>query len=137
MNWPLILVLSLFGILMGLLSLFGLTHGIEWILWLIIAVISAAVLAKKVQTRLFVSGFLVGVCDGVFNSIIQSLFFGTYLLNNPQVAEQIDQIPAGIDGRFFSLLAGPFIGLIFGLVVGLLAVIARKVTNKRSAEPTG
>ena len=78
----------------------------------------------------FVTGFLVGFFDGVFNSIVQSAFFDTYLANNPKFAEGFGPIPGGLDPRLFVLIAGPFVGLLYGLFLGLLAWLAGKVFKK-------
>ena len=130
MNWKLIFGLAGFGVLMGILSLFGYTQGIEWLLWLVIAVICSVVIAKTVSGKFFLTGLLVGILDGVFNSIVQSVFFDAYLSHNPRAAEGFGPIPGGLDPRFFILIAGPFIGLLYGLVLGLFAWLAGKLFRK-------
>ncbi|HXF49785.1 MAG TPA: hypothetical protein VNL73_10245 [Verrucomicrobiae bacterium] len=133
MNWKLIFGLAGFGVLMGVLSLFGYTGRIERLLWLVIAVICAVIIAKVVPGKLFLTGLLVGLFDGVFNSIVQSAFFATYLTNNPKVAQGFGPVPGGLDPRFFVLIAGPFVGLLYGLVVGFLAWLAGKLFHKPTA----
>lgn len=130
MNWKLIFGLAGFGILMGVLSLFGYTVGLELILWLVIAVLCAVVIAKVLAVKHFVTGLLVGLFDGIFNSIVQSAFFDTYLSNNPRVAEGFGPVPGGLDPRMFVLIAGPFVGLLYGLFLGLVAWLAGKVIRK-------
>ncbi|HLG94261.1 MAG TPA: hypothetical protein VI546_05440 [candidate division Zixibacteria bacterium] len=130
MNWKLIFGLAGFGVLMGILSLFGYTQGIEWLLWLVIAIICSVVIAKTVSGKFFLTGLLVGILDGVFNSIVQSVFFDAYLSHNPRAAEGFGPIPGGLDPRFFILIAGPFIGLLYGLVLGLFAWLAGKLFRK-------
>lgn len=134
MNWKLIFGLTAFGILMGVLSLFGYTEGIELILWLVIAVLCAVVIAKVCSAKFFLTGLLVGLFDGVFNSILQSAFFSTYLTNNPKVATGFGPIPGGLDPRFSVLITGPFVGLLYGLFVGLLAWLAGRVFRKSAAQ---
>ncbi len=130
MNWKLVFGLAGFGILMGILSLFGYTEGIEWLLWLVIAVICSVAIAKVLSAKLFLTGLLVGLLDGVFNSIVQSAFFATYLSNNTRTAEGFGPIPGGLDPRIFVLIAGSFIGLLYGLVLGLFAWLAGKIFKK-------
>jgi hypothetical protein len=127
MNRSLILLLSLFGVVMGLLSLGGVTQGIEWFLWLVIAVLSAVPIAKRGGTSLFGTGFLVGLLDGIFNSIIQALFFEAYLANNQQMSVQMSQIPGDLDPRIFVMLAGPVIGAAYGTIIGLISMLARRI----------
>ncbi len=134
MNWKLVFGLAGFGILMGLLSLFGYTEGIEWPLWLLIAVICAFVIAKVCPAKLFLTGLLVGLLDGVFNSIVQSLFVDTYLSHNARAAKGFGPIPGGLNPRIFVLIAGPFVGLLYGLVLGLFAWLAGKIFKKSAAQ---
>ncbi|MCI0331538.1 MAG: hypothetical protein L0196_11455 [candidate division Zixibacteria bacterium] len=134
MNWKLVFGLTVFGILMGVLSLFGYTQGMEWLLWLVIAVICSVIIAKALSGKFFLTGLVIGLLDGVFNSIVQSAFFSTYLTNNPKFAEGFGPIPGGLDPRMFVLIAGPFIGLLYGLALGLLAWLAGRVFKKSTVQ---
>lgn len=134
MNWKLIFGLAGFGLLMGVLSVFGYTGSIEWLLWLVIAIICAVVISKILSAKLFLTGLLVGLFDGVINSIVQSAFFHTYLSNNPRVAEGFGPVPGGLDPRMFILIAGPFVGFLYGLFLGLVAWLAGKVFRKSAAQ---
>ena len=75
MNWKLIFTLSLFGVAMAIASLFDVTHGIEPFLWLIIFIVYAIVIAKKVGGKYFLHGFLVSFFNGVWIAIIHAAFF--------------------------------------------------------------
>ena len=137
MNWKLIFGLAGFGIFMGVLSLFGYTGRIEWLFWLAIAVICAFVIVKVCFAKFFLTGLLVGLFDGIFNSLVQSAFFNTYLANNPKFAEGFGPIPGGLDPRVFVLIAGPFVGLLYGLFLGLLAWLVGKLFQKPIAATSG
>ena len=56
MNWKLILALSLFGLAMGVGSLFGLGLA-EPLLWLVIFIIYAWVIARPRRANIFCTGF--------------------------------------------------------------------------------
>lgn len=131
MNWKIILTLAFFGIAMGTASLFGLTERIEPLLWLFIAFFAAYWIAKRRAPKPFLHGLLSAVAMGVCNSLVQAAFFDMYRANNPTAAKGFSQIPDAIPGRYFILLIGPAIGLTYGLVVGLFAVIASKMLRKR------
>ena len=131
MNWELIFSLAAFAIAMGVASVFGYTQGIELYCWLVIACICAFVLARSVVHKLFLHGLLVGIAQGIINGIVQSSFYNTYLQNNPQVAEQMRQNPFPFPPSVFVLLSSPFIGAVYGVVVGLLTMILVKVMRKR------
>ncbi|MBC8486991.1 MAG: hypothetical protein H8D45_13260 [Bacteroidetes bacterium] len=128
MNWKTILLLSLFAILMGFLSVFGIIPDFEWLMWLVIAIVSGYVLNKQTKKLLFTHAVVTGIIMGVFNAVIQSVLFDTYLLTDPQI-EGLSQWPTTIEPQYFLLIAGPFIGIVYGLVIGLFALIFKKISK--------
>ena len=66
MNWKLIFTLSLFGIAMGVASLFGLPGVTEPVLWLVIFVLYAVWIVKKTSGRYFLHAFVVSVINGIW-----------------------------------------------------------------------
>ena len=74
MNWKLILMLSLFGLAMAVLSLFGL--GIfEFIIRLVIFVLYAVIIAKRAPGQYFLHGFLVSSVNSIWVTAIHAAFF--------------------------------------------------------------
>ena len=130
MKWKTILLLSLFGILMGLNSVFGIVKNIEWLLWLIIAIVSAYILNKQTKKLLVTHAVITGLFMGILNAIIQSSLFDMYLANNPEI-EGFKQWPITIEPQDFLLMAGPFMGIVYGLVIGLFALLIKKISKKR------
>ncbi|HRI86540.1 MAG TPA: hypothetical protein PK536_13940 [Ignavibacteria bacterium] len=127
MNWKLILQLSLFGLLMGILSVFGLIpNGFELIPWIIIAVLSALAISKKTDKLIFTHAVIAGLFMGILTSVIQAVFFDTLLKNNPDTLDGFKEIPTAMEPQYVLLFTGPFIGIIFGLVIGLLAAVFKK-----------
>ena len=51
MNWKLILQLSLFGLVMGVATVFFISSSVEPFCWLIVFLISAYVIARGVRER--------------------------------------------------------------------------------------
>ncbi|MDF1613308.1 hypothetical protein [Stygiobacter electus] len=129
MNWKLIFSLLPFGFVMGVASVFGLTQGIEWLLWLIIAVVCAFVVSRRLQTKHFPTALLVGFSMSLLNGVIQSAFFNTYLSNNTMAAQGFKQIPGGLDPRFFILVSSLVIGIVYGAVIGLFTLLVRKFSK--------
>lgn len=128
MNWKTIFSLSLFGFLMGIASIFGYTKGIEWILWTIIAIISAVVINKS-GGKLFLNSLLTGIGMAIINSIIQAVFIDMYIQNNPEATQQVQ------DGALeftvgLVLLMGIPIGIVYGLFIALIAWIFSKFMRK-------
>jgi len=134
MNWKTILLLSCFGIFMGIASLFGLTQGIELWLWLGFALGCSFWLAKKLPESQLSNGVLVGLFCGILNSAVQSMYFDLYLSNNPASHEEFAQIPGGLAPSIFVLLAGFPIGLVYGLVIGLLTLAVSKFIKPKSTQ---
>ena len=128
MNWKLIFALSLFGLAMGVASLFGLGM-LEPLLWLIIFVIYAWVIATRAPGRYFLHGFLVSVVNSIWITAIHATFFSIYAKNNPQF---VQSAPPGWDPRVIMIIFGPVFGVIFGLVAGLFAFVASKFVKKRA-----
>ena len=129
MNWKLIFALSLFGLAMAVASLFGL--GIlEPLLWLLIFIICAGLIAKRAPGKYFLHGFLVSLVNSVWITAIHAAFFTTFVKNNPQM---VQGAPAGINPRILMIVMGPIVGAVLGLVAGLFAFIASKIIRKRSS----
>jgi hypothetical protein len=128
MNWKLILALSLFGAAMGVASLFGLTGRAEPLLWLVIFIFYAWVIASRARGKYFLHGFLASVLNGVWITAIHATFFSMYIANNP---EMIRGVPSGYNPRVLMIIFGPIVGALFGVVAGLFAFIASKFVNKR------
>ena len=126
MNWELILSLSLFGILIGTLSVLGFTKKAEPILWLIVGVFTAFMISRRVSGMIFWYGFIIGIFWGCFSAMIQSMFFETYLKNNPKYAEAFSK-SSRFKPRYLILLVGPMLGLLTGTVLGGLAWFFQKV----------
>ena len=125
MNWEIVALLSLFGLVMGILSVNGYTQKIEPLIWLLAGMVSAFILAKNVTSKIFLYGITLGVLWGILNGIIQSIFFDRYLKKNPKYKNAY-QKKMPVRPRFFVLIAGPLIGLLTGVMVGGLAVLFQK-----------
>ena len=132
MNKKLILGLSLFGIAMAIAAVFGLTKNIEPFLWLIIFIFYAVIIARNTTEKRFLHGFLVSVLNGAWIAIIHSAFFSTYIANNPEMMANYEKMPHFASPQIMTLIMGPFIGAITGLVAGLFAAIAGKLIRKNN-----
>jgi len=123
---------------MGILSLFGLTQGIELYLWIVIAFVAAYLFARKLTAKHFLTGLIAGLFMGLINGLMQGGFYDMYIANNPEVAQRLQEqpIPAGMSPAFFILLTSPIVGLIYGLFVGLFSFVAAKILKKHP-EPQG
>ncbi|MDQ2921552.1 MAG: hypothetical protein M3R52_08085 [Acidobacteriota bacterium] len=131
MNWKLIFLLSLFGVAMGVASLFGFTRGIEPLSWLLIFLLYAWWIAKNAPGKYFLHGFLVSVLNGIWISIIHCAFFSLYVKNNPEMLEGFSKLPASLSPRLMMLIIGPIVGVLFGVVAGLFALVGAKIVRRK------
>ena len=126
MNWKLIFTLSLVGLAMAVASLFGL--GIlEPLLWLIIFIIYAWLIATRAPGKYFLHGLVVSVFNGIWITAIHATFFTTYVKNNPQM---LNGTPPGMNPRLMMIVMGPVVGALLGVVTGLFAFIASKIRKR-------
>jgi len=131
MDRRLVGILSLAGVVMGVVSVLGWIQRIEFVLWLVIAISSAFVIAREAPRSFFLHGFWTGLLAGIASPLIQCAMFPTYLANNPESAAQMQTMPASMNPRFLLMIFAPIIGLANGAVVGLLSWIASKMIKQR------
>ena len=131
MNWKLILSLSCLGGAMGVASVLGLTTGMELYLWIVIAATVAVIVARTVARRQFLHGFWIGIIGGAVSPLIQVGLWATYVQNNPELAIEFEQVPAGFDPKIFLLAATPLISALSGIVQGALAWVAGKMLGEK------
>jgi len=118
---------------MGAASLCGWTSGREPWLWPLVWIFSAIVLARGVPERPFAHGFATGALASFVNSLLQVVFLPTYARHNPEISQMTTRLPAGLTvGQFFLLIA-PFIAALSGAILGLLTLLARRLTRRSAA----
>ena len=138
MNWKLIAQLSLFGLAMGVATVFLIPSTIEPLLWLVIFGICAYIIATRSSGQYFLHGLLVSMVNGIWVTASHILLFDRYIANHPQEAAMMTSMPLPGSPRLMMALMGPVIGVASGLVLGLFAVVAGKLvtTRRRAAVPT-
>jgi hypothetical protein len=131
MNWQLIAQLSLFGLAMGVATVFLVPSTIEPFLWLAIFVVCAYIIATRVARRHFIHGLLVSVANSIWITTSHILLFDHYIANHPQEAAMMASMPLPDSPRLMMAMTGPLIGIVSGLVLGIFAVIAGKLVGRR------
>ena len=133
MNWKLILQLSLFGLAMGMATVFVIPSNVEPLFWLAIFVVCAYVIAARAPGRYFLHGLGLGVANGVWMTGFHMLFAARYIANHPQEAAMMASMPLPAHPRIMMAIIGPVAGVVSGVVIGVLAMIASKVVTRRAA----
>jgi hypothetical protein len=123
MNWKLVLQLSGFGIAMGLGTVFFVPSKVEPILWLIIFLLSAYMIASHCVRLRFLNSLLVGLLDSLLKTTVHMVFFGAYVARHAQEIAMIRQMTSAVSPRQLILLSSPIWGLIYGTATGLLTLL--------------
>jgi hypothetical protein len=132
MNWKLILQLSLFGLAMGIATVFWISSTIEPFFWLVVLGISAWQLAARAGGRYFQHGVLVGLANSVWVTSAHVGFFSAYIARHPREAEMSAAMGSP---RLMMALFGPVIGILSGCIIGAVAVlVARSVRPQPRSE---
>jgi uncharacterized membrane protein len=133
MNWKLIFLLSLFGLAMGIATVFIIPSKIEPLFWLVIFLISAYIIAKRCSNKYFLHGLLVSIANSIWITACHVLLFDQYIANHAREAAMMTSRQMPMSPRVLMALTGPLIGVVSGLILGLFAVIASKIV--RPSEP--
>ncbi|MGI8498239.1 MAG: hypothetical protein ACR2OG_11730 [Gemmatimonadaceae bacterium] len=137
MNWRLILQLSLFGLIMGIATVFVIPSKIEPFFWLAVFIVSAYLIATRCASQFFLHGVLVGLANSVWVTASHALLFGTYIANHPREVEMMQRMPLRDTPRLMMVVTGPVVGLISGIILGVLALIASKLVKPRVTPTVG
>ena len=129
MNWKLILQLSLFGLVMGVATVFFISSSVEPFCWLVVFLISAYVIARAAPGRPFLHGVCVGLANSVWVTGAHMLFLDQYLAGHAREAAMMSSMPMPTHPRLMMAVVGPVIGLVSGIVLGILAVVATRLVR--------
>src|SRR5438874_623151 len=121
MNWRLIFQLSLFGLAMGIATVFVISSSVEPLFWLVIFLFSGYVIAKRAPTNPFRHGVLVGVANSVWITASHVLLYVQYMANHPKEAAMMRSMPMPDSPRLMMTITGPIVGVLSGIVLGMFA----------------
>ena len=126
MNWKLIFQLSLFGLAMGVATVFVIPSTIEPIFWLFIWVLCAFLIAKGTRDLRFLHGLMVGLVNSVWIIAAHVLLYDAYAARHAKEVAMMQSISGAVPQRMLVALLGIPAGLVSGIVIGLFALIAGK-----------
>jgi hypothetical protein len=131
MNWKLIFQLSLFGLAMGISTVYWIPSNLEPFFWIAVFIICAYLIARNCTGKFFLHGLFVSLVNSVWVTGAHILLFHTYANNHPRELEQMASMFLPKHPRLMMLITGPCIGLISGLVLGLFAFVASRIWKSR------
>ncbi len=124
MNWKLVLQLSLFGLAMGIATVFAIPSNLEPLFWLAIFVVCAAIISKQCRKWYFLHGLMVSVVNSVWVTSAHVLLFSEYSARHSAEIEMMARLPMGDSPRLLMILLFPVSGIAFGLILGLFSYAA-------------
>jgi hypothetical protein len=136
-NGKLILQLSLFGLAMGIATVFFIPSNVEPWAWLAIFLICAFAIARMAPGKPFLHGLLLGIVNSVWVTGAHVIMFDAYLAHHAKEAEMMRSATMPVSPRLMMACVGPIIGVVSGAVIGLLAMGASRLVRRgRSAATT-
>jgi hypothetical protein len=133
MNWKLILQLSMFGLAMGIATVYVIPSKIEPAFWLAIFLYCAYVIAKCSRGNLFLHGLLLGLANSVWITGAHVLLYDAYVARHAQEAAMMHSPSVPLSPKAMMAVVGPVIGLISGVILGLFALVAGKLIKSQAA----
>jgi hypothetical protein len=130
MNWKLVLQLSMFGLAMGIATVFVIPSSLEPLFWVAIFVICAAVISKRCRKWYFLNGLMVSVVNSVWVTSAHVLLFDFYKAGHASEIEMMARVPMGESPRLLMILLFPVVGIASGLVLGLFSYAAHLLRTK-------
>ena len=129
MNWKLIFQLSLFGLAMGIATVFVIPSRIEPAFWLVIFLICAYLIAKRSLGNHFLHGLFIGLVNSIWITSAHVLFFDAYIARHAQEAAMMQNSPLSVSPKLMMTMVGPVVGLLSGVILGLFALVAGKLVK--------
>lgn len=133
MNWKLVFALSLFGLAMGLATVFVVPSRIEPAFWIVIFIVSALAIARTCRSRHFLHGLFAGIFNSVWITAAHVLLYGRYSISHPQEIAMMQSGPIAAPPRLMMVLGGLIVGVVSGCIIGLFAFIAGRLLKPRLA----
>jgi hypothetical protein len=128
MNWKLIFQLSLFGLAMAITTVYLIPSSVEPYCWLLIFIACAVIIARNCTSRYFLHGFCVSLVNCVWVTGAHVILYNSYAATHAKEVEMMSAMP--VSPRLMMLLTGPIVGIVSGLVLGLFALIASRITRR-------
>ena len=132
-DWSLVLKLSMFGLAMGLATVWVIPSSVEPLFWLAIFVVCAYLIARFAPGRHFLHGLITSLLNSVWITSAHAIFVSAYLASHAQEAEMMAKMPMPDSPRLMMAMTGPLVGLVSGVVLGLFAFVASRFVKPAAA----
>ncbi len=122
MNWRLVISISLLGLLLAVATIYFAPSETELILWMLLFLVSAFLVARYVDENIFLHGLFTGIFIFVWITLADSFLFGKYYLNHRGEVEAISNLGMTSSVHSTLVILGPAAGLVVGSIIGVLAL---------------
>ena len=126
----LILALSMFGLVMGVATVFVIPSSVEPVVWLAIFVVCAYVIATRAPGRPFLHGFYVSLVNSIWVTGAHLALMPSYLARHPSEVAMLARMPLPDSPRLMMVITGPIVGIASGIVLGLFSLAASKLVRR-------
>jgi hypothetical protein len=130
MDLKLILQLSLFGLAMGVGTVFFIPSRVEPFFWLAIFVVCAYLIARRAPGKPFLHGLSVSLVNSVWITGAHVLLFESYAVRHAEEMKMMATMPLPDSPRLMMLATGPVVGVVSGIVLGLFAWVASRLVKR-------
>ena len=133
MNWKLCLLLSIAGLIMGVVTIDIVSSTIEPICWLIIFAASAVLVARFAPQRYFLHGFLISILNSVWITLAHLSRYNAYTAAHPEFLQSVQSLPPLLanDPQRLMVLIGVIAGILSGVVLGFFCWLASKIVKPK------
>jgi hypothetical protein len=114
----------MFGLAMGVATVFVIPSNLEPLFWLAIFVISAAIISKKCRRQYFLNGLVLSLVNSVWITAVHVLLFNFYITGHTSEIAMMASLPMGNSPRLLMIALFPVIGIASGLILGLFSYAA-------------
>lgn len=131
MNWKLILLLSLFGLAMGILTISLLPESVEPYCWPVVMIVSGWLIARRAGGKYFMHGVALGLVNCIWVTAAHEVWLASFVAHNPHMVEMSKNWFLADHIRRQMAVMGVLIGLASGVVMGLLALLFSVVGSRK------
>jgi len=132
MHTKLLFQLSCFGIFMGIGSVFFLPTQSEPFIWLLIFMVCAYFIGKKCREELFLHGMMIGLLQGIVQTLFHILFYHTYSTSHLDETALINQFGMSESPRSMMIILGLIFGMVGGIIIGIFSLVSKRLLQKNN-----
>jgi len=150
MNWKVVFILSIFGLIVALGTISLIPQRIEssfWlmiyfnnlpmpepfpkleaVIWLIVYIFSGYIIAKFCSNKFFLQGFIVSVLNSLWILIFHIVYFNSYIPTHTDMISLFEEMSTSHPKLTIAFVNLAF-GVLAGIVLGLFSFITSKIVR--------